>query len=152
MLIGTSGKEPHSKVMEDIWRNTIAAVPSDFGKLVYLASLRDTNSGVYHHYGLERVYSPEQCDAALRRSHLEVFYRWLEKPLEEQKDDLEFYLRGVEGDLPTIVENWNLLQPYLAYAPVDCEPAAREWFISDLRIILDLLQAGARPPAPESTA
>ena len=152
MLIGTSGKEPHSKVIEDVWRKTITAVPSDFGKLAYLASLRDVNSGLYHHYGLENVYSPEQCDAALRRSHLEVFYRWLEKPLEEQKDDLEFYLRGVEGDLPTVLRNWQVLQPYLGYLPMEGQAAAREWFLSDLRIILDLLLAEAGTPAPKSTA
>ena len=152
MLIGTSGKEPHTKVLEDVWRNTIAAVPSDFGKLVYLASLRDSNSGLYHHYGLESVYSSEQSDASLRRSHLEILYLWLEKSLEEQKDDLEFYLRGVEGDLPTVLKNWQDLQPYLAYPPGETGVSAREWFLSDLRIILDLLQAALRPAAPAITA
>ena len=146
MLIGTSDHEPHSKVLHDLWRNTIAAVPSDFGKLVYLASLRDNNSGLYHHYGLERTYSPEQCDAAIHRSHQEVLYGWLEKSLEEQKSDLEFYFRGVEGDLPQVLDNWAELRPYLSYLPADTSSAAREWFLSDLQIVLDLLVAGLGRP------
>jgi hypothetical protein len=145
MLIGTSDEGPHSRVLEDVWRNTISAVPSDFGKLVYLSSLRDPNSGLYHHYGLENVYSPEQCDAAIHRSHQEVLYRWLEKPLEEQKSDLEFYFRGVDGDLPTVLQNWAELQPYFGYIPADTPKAARQWFLADLGIILDLLAAGLRP-------
>ncbi len=140
----TTGPEQPDPALEDIWQKTLSGVPSEFGKLAYLASLRDANSGVYHHYGLEQLYSPEQCDEALHCSHLEVFYRWLERSLEEQKDDLEFYLRGVEGELPVIVSNWELLQPYLGYVPAAANEAARQWFLSDLRIILELL-APARP-------
>lgn len=145
-LIGTSDNEPHSRVLHDLWRNTLSAVPSDFGKLVYLASLRDDNSGLYHHYGLERAYTAEQSDAAIHRSHQEVLYSWLEKPLEEQLSDLEFYFRGVEGDLPQVLQNWGELQPYLSYLPADTPRAAREWFLSDLRIVLDLLAANLRRP------
>ncbi len=152
MQLGASSDDPQSKVLEDVWRQTIAAVPSDFGKLVYLASLRDANSGLYHHYGLENIYSPEECDQALRTSHHEVLQAWLEKSLEDQKEDLEHYLRGVEGDLSTVLNNWWVLQPYVGYLPVEASPATREWFLSDLKIILELLQSGARPSAPDSPA
>jgi len=134
-----------ARALDDVWQKTLCGVPSEFGKLAYLASLRDANSGIYHHYGLEQLYSQEQCDEALHGSHLEVFYRWLEKSLEEQKDDLEFYLRGVDGTFPTILSNWELMQPYLSYVPARANEAARQWFLSDLRIILALLSPA--PPA-----
>jgi hypothetical protein len=143
----TPEQEVSDRVLEDVWQKTLSGVPSEFGKLVYLASLRDANSGVYHHYGLEQLYAPEQCDEALHRSHLEVFYRWLEKSLEEQKDDLEFYLRSVEGELPAILDNWELLQPYLGYAPAGATDSSRQWFLSDLRIILKLLAPSRRSTA-----
>ena len=144
MLMGASDRGAHGKILEDVWSNTISSVPSEFGKLVYLSSLRDANSGAYHHYGLEHVYSPEQCNLALRQSHREVFYRWLNLKLSEQKEDLEFYLRSVEGDLPTILATWSTLRPYRGYLPVTATNAEREWFLSDLEVILDLLSADAR--------
>lgn len=152
MELRNTGDGPQAKILEDVWRQTIAALPSDFGKLVYLASLRDANSGLYHHYGLENVYSSEECDEALRTSHLDVLQQWLEKSLEEQKEDVEHYLRSVEGDLPTILSNWETLQTYVGYLPIEASPATREWFLSDLKIILGLLQLSAWPAAPDPSA
>jgi len=147
-----SPTQPHQEalpdpVLEDVWTKTLRGVPSEFGKLVYLASIRDPNSGIYHHYGLEQLYSQEQCHEALHRSHVEVLYRWLEKSLEEQKEDLEYYLRGVEGQLPDILQNWEVMQPYLGYPPAGINEAARLWFLSDLRIILALLSPARRATA-----
>ncbi len=152
MAIGTSGPQAHTKVLEDLWRNTISAIPSDLGKLVYLASLRDPNSGCYHHYGLETIYSPEQSDRALRQSHLELFYGWLKKPLAEQKEDLEHYFRTVEGELGTILENWKILEPYRGYAPLEADGAGRQLFVDDLRLIVDLMLCELFPSARPSTA
>jgi hypothetical protein len=141
-----------TRVVEDVWEKTLRGIASDFGKLVYLASLRDPNSGLYHHYGLEALYAQEECQEALRQSHMEVLYRWLEKSLEEQKDDLEFYLRGVEGELGVVLDNWQTLQPYLAYLPVQSDEAARQWFLSDLKIILEILRREARLPVRQPSA
>ena len=40
----------------DLWRNTLSQIPTLFGRLVYLSSLRDSNSGAYEHYGLAKVF------------------------------------------------------------------------------------------------
>ena len=74
MGIGATGPQAHTKVIEDLWRRTISVIPSEVGRLVYLGSLLDPNSGRYNHYGLETIYSPEQSDRALRQTHLELFY------------------------------------------------------------------------------
>ena len=148
MGIGATGPHAHTKVLEDLWRRTMSAIPSDLGKLAYLGSLLDPNSGRYRHYGLETVYSPEQADRALRQTHVELFYAWLQKPLAEQKEDLEHYCRTVEGELGTIAENWKVLEPYRAWVPVEADDAGRRLFFDDLRLILDLLLEELFPPAP----
>lgn len=150
MTLGTSHGQPHTKVIQDVWKNTISTIPSDIGKLAYLASLRDPNSGRYRHFGLESLYSPEQADAALRQTHLELFYDWLKKPLAEQKEDLEHYFRTVEGDLGTVLENWAVLEPYRNCIPLDADGAGRQLFLDDLALIVDLMEHELFPTRPST--
>ena len=139
------------KIMDDVWRRTVSAIPSEIGKLAYLASLRDLNSGQYHHYGLEAVYSPEDCDDAFRATHTKVFYEWLQRPLADQKDDLEHYFRTVEGQTETILENWRSLEPYRSFLPLEVDAAARQLFFEDLALIIDLMLVEL-PPVPSPGA
>jgi hypothetical protein len=39
----------------DLFKNTLSRIPTLFGRLAYLASLRDSNSGIYRHYGLASI-------------------------------------------------------------------------------------------------
>src|SRR4051812_33121708 len=57
----------------DLWRHTLSQIPTIFGRLVYLSSLRDPNTGVYHHYGLAQRFDEESADQTLRESHLKAF-------------------------------------------------------------------------------
>jgi len=136
------------KIVEDLWDRTISAIPSHIGKLAYLSSLRDSNSGRYNHYGLETIYSAEESDITLREAHLELFYEWLKKPLQDQKEDLELYFRTVEGELDEVLENWKLLEPYRSFIPADADAAGRRLYLDDVGIILDLMQSELFPPAP----
>lgn len=140
-----AARDDYGKVLDDVWRRTISAIPSEVGKLAYLSSLRDPNSGQYNHYGLEALYSAEDADRALRQTHINVFYAWLSRSLADQKDDVEHYFRTVEGDLDVIVDNWRDLQPYRGFIPVESDTAGRQLFLSDLGIILDLLASEFYP-------
>ena len=79
----------------DLWRNTISQIPSVFGKLVYLASLRNPNNGAYEHHGLALVFGEDEANKALRNSHNKVFAEWLSFNLEQQKADLDLYISGL---------------------------------------------------------
>jgi len=72
----------------DLWRNTLSQIPTTFGRLIYLASLRDQNTGAYHHHGLAQLFDEEQANQTLRQSHNQVFSEWLCFNLEQQKKDL----------------------------------------------------------------
>ena len=43
----------------NLWRNTLSQIPSVFGRLVYVSSLRNSNNGRYEHHGLTLVYGEE---------------------------------------------------------------------------------------------
>src|SRR5260370_31284639 len=86
------------KAAADLWRNTLSQISTNFGKLVYLSSLRDPNTGQYHHHGLAALFGDQESEQALRRSHTEVFEKWLNLPLQDQKEDLDEYLSSLDQD------------------------------------------------------
>jgi hypothetical protein len=75
------------RVTEDFTSRTLAAIPSDFGKLCYVCSLRDHQTGRYLHEGLTFIYSEASVQEAVSQCHEELFTRILETPLEEQEAD-----------------------------------------------------------------
>src|SRR5271170_3371121 len=88
----------------DLWRNTVSQIPSVFGRLVYLASLRNPNNGCYEHHGLALVFGEDEANKALRNSHTAVFAEWLSFNLEQQKADLDLYITGLFEDKRVVVE------------------------------------------------
>ncbi|MDP9115300.1 MAG: hypothetical protein M3O20_16675, partial [Acidobacteriota bacterium] len=59
--------------LADLWKHTLSQIPTVYGRLVYLASLRDPNSGTYRHHGLSASFGREQSIYALRKSHEQTF-------------------------------------------------------------------------------
>ena len=136
----------------DVWKRTLSQIPTEFGRLAYLASLRNPNTGRYEHFGLARVYSDEESDEALRRSHTEALARWLGWGLAQQRRDLEEYLETLEGGREAALDAWRSLGSHRHLLPTDASEAQRELFVQDLELILDLLRhelspAGRNPAA-----
>src|SRR5262245_39676837 len=86
---------------------TLAAIPNVYGRLIYIASLRDLSSGRYEHSGLVAVYSPETVQEALKFCHQEIFSRVLEMPLSAQEQDLSECLEGMTGPLTATIAHWR---------------------------------------------
>jgi hypothetical protein len=125
---------------ENVWDRTVSQIPTTFGRIAYLASLRNENSGRYEHFGLAHIYSGEEADRVLRACHQEVFGDWLNFSLMQQRNDLEAYLNSIEDDRQTVLATWLDLSPYRNLIPADATPAERRLYLSDLELILDLLR------------
>jgi hypothetical protein len=125
---------------EDVWDRTLAQIATTFGRIAYLASLRNENSGRYEHFGLARIYSGEEADRVLRACHQEVFSDWLNFSLMQQRNDLEAYLNSIDDDRKTVLATWLDLSPYRNLIPADSTAAERRLYLSDLELILDLLR------------
>jgi hypothetical protein len=126
--------------LTETWRRTLAGIPTHPGRLAYLASLRDTNTGRYEHFGLAQKMGAEESDRLLRDSHMEVFRQWLDFGLERQYRELGDYLADLEGDKREIVFNWLSLGPYAAWIPADSRDVERKLFYADIASLLELVR------------
>ena len=124
---------------EDLWRRTLAQMPSIYGRLVYLSRLRNNDTGRYEHHGLAMMFDAELADAALRESHLRSFREWLAMDLEQQRADLELFLSEQPGGRRTILEAWLRLGPYRGSLPAAASPADRALFEGEFEALLRIL-------------
>ena len=123
----------------ELWRRTLSQIPCFFGRIVYLATLRDTNTGLYQHHGFAQRFTPREADRTLRRSHENIFNDWLTFSLEEQKNDLEMYLAQTGETRDIVLENWRKSQPFASFIPANAHAAQKQLFLADLKIVLDLI-------------
>ncbi len=133
------------QVVEDITARTLAAIPTEFGKLLYLSSLRDISTGEYVHEGLVARYSREAVQQALGYCHQELFLRVLEMSLEQQEWDLRACLESLEGEFRGKLQRWRETEFYRLLIPSDSPEYLREVFLANVGAVLDVaLEEGAR--------
>ncbi|MCX6592966.1 MAG: hypothetical protein NTZ56_15715 [Acidobacteria bacterium] len=131
----------------NLWLRTLAQIPSLFGRLVYLSSLRDANSDAYQHHGLAMVFGEAEADQALRESHEKAFADWLMYGLEQQKADLDLFLSTLDTPKRLLLESWQRLTPYKNLIPSRAGSAQESLYLADLETLLRLLrnEYGAAP-------
>jgi hypothetical protein len=131
--------QQNQRVIEDFSSRTLAAIPTDTARLLYVATLRDMASGRYRHEGLATIYSEAAVHEALNYCHQELFARILETPLAQQEQDLRECLAAMEGFFRATAANWLELEFYRVLVPLDTPEYLRNLFCSNLRILLALL-------------
>jgi hypothetical protein len=119
---------------------SILEIESAYGRLVYLASLRNSDSGRYEHFGLESDAGID-LDLSLRRLHEFVFREWVSYSLERKKADIELYISGLDSiDPADLVDAWLRMTPYKNLVPAAIRGPERKRHISDFEAILGLLK------------
>jgi hypothetical protein len=130
----------NKSVVRDFTSTTLAAIPNLYGRLIYIAALRDLSTGHYEHSGLTALYSPEAIQEALECCHHEIFQRILETPLAVQADDLRECLEEMDGSFSSTLSNWRRMESYRILPPGNAPDYLRELFFSNLRALLEILE------------
>jgi hypothetical protein len=136
----------------DVWRHTLSQIPYLYGRLAYLGSLRNANTGKYEHHGLAQLYGADRTHRTLLESHEAAFADWLNYDLAHQESDLALYLATLGGELATVLSAWSQLATYKNMIPLTATPAQRELYLLDLEALLLVLKAGAEASLRERTA
>jgi hypothetical protein len=129
----------YRRVIEDFCCATLAAIPSVFGRLVYISSLCDLSTGRYDHAGLAALYPDEAVQEALKATHEENFLRILETPLSLQEIDLRDCLQEMAGGLAVAAVHWQRMEAYRVLIPEDVPEYLKELFCSNMRALLEIL-------------
>jgi hypothetical protein len=125
---------------EDLQRRTLSQIPCDFARLIYLASMRDYNSAIYHHEGLAARYGQEQARDALQASHRDIFRRLVSLPLEKLVTELEAYVEASHEAPDGFIHAWQELEPYRVAVPMEADSSMVQLFLSNIRLALEVLR------------
>jgi hypothetical protein len=136
----TTQLQQNRRIIQDFTLTTLAGIPGEFGRLTYMASLRDLSSGKYEHAGLAALYPDEAVQQALELCHEQIFERVLETPLARQEADLKECLERMQGGLSSALAHWRRLEAYRVLMPERAPGYLKELFCSNLRALLELLQ------------
>jgi hypothetical protein len=138
------------RVIEAFTRRSLATIPTQLGRIFYVASLRDPAAGTYRHPDLEAAFPAGSVQDALAYCHRELFDRVLELSLEEQEKDARRLFEEMSGPPERTSRRWLEEEAYRSIAPPGAPAYLCDLFESNMRVVLRLI-AGSPPsasPAP----
>ena len=134
--------------MEDLYGRTLSKMPRPLDRLIYLASTRDYNTGVYYHEGLTSSFTEELACEALAEYHGEAFAELFSSSLQDLVRQLEGYMHSTHSSPGEFIAAWRNLEPYRVAIPVASDPLAAELLFSNIRVALAILEVRRGiPPA-----
>jgi hypothetical protein len=140
-----TGDSTSDSLTSYIGDSVLRDLPNDLTRMIYLASLRDCNSGLYLHPEISHRWGLHAADQAFRICHEEVFRRLLTTRLPEYVCQLQEYIRYTRGETITMLKTWKSLQAYRATVPVGALAASAEFFFLNLSIALEILSQENSP-------
>lgn len=134
------------------WSRDLCQISTAYGRLVYLASLCNPDTGRYDHYASSPTDRAD-ANSKLRRLHEIFFKEWIGYSLERKKRDVEEYIEGIDQvDRAELVDAWLRLTPYKNLVPAPIQGPERQKHISDFEAILGLLKNVYGVAAPDPAA
>jgi hypothetical protein len=129
------------EVAADILRALTVSLPNDLSRLIFLATLRDNNSGHYFHPDLARRFSESIADRAMLACHHRVYKQVVALSIEDLTDQLDLYVTTVPASRERMIESWTKLKAYRATIPINTDPISAEIFFMKVEVAVAILEA-----------
>jgi hypothetical protein len=143
---------PLQQAYDDLVYRSLSRIPCELGRLIYLASTREYNTGNYYHEGLADRFGIEAAQKAMEIAHRQAFYKVSACSLEELVEELAKYLASTKEEPQECLRAWQKLEPYRVAVPADVNSTVARLFTSNLRLALAILRFRQRPPGQHRLA
>ncbi len=141
---GVSGhgasEELQAAAAADFKRHTLASFDTQLACVVYVASLRDYNTGRYYHDGLAALYGPAAAEMALASCHDALFQQVVRMSAAELVSDLIGFIEQTDGSRNEILQSWQTLKAYQTLIPLRSDSVSTQLFMSNMNIAVMILR------------
>ena len=145
MMPSTPTRMDVQQAANDLRSRTLSEIPRSLDRLIYLASMRDYNTGLYYHDGLASRFSQEVACEALADCHREAFRQLVGCSLQGLVGQMEAYMDSTHTSPSEFLTTWTRLEPYRVAIPVETDPLSVQFLFSSFRIALAILGARLAP-------
>ena len=129
------------EAVEYLHNRTLASLPGDVARLVYLASTRDYNTGEYLHDGIIYRFGEEIAVEAMAACHQEIFKRLAYGSFKTLMQELASYMESLTVQPAKFLDVWREYEPYRAMLPHGCDSVSLKLFFYDIMTALEVLKA-----------
>ncbi len=129
------------EAVEYIHNRTLASLPGDVARPVYLASTRDYNTGEYLHDGIIYRFGEEIAVEAMAACHQEIFIRLAYGSFKTLMQELASYMESLTVQPAKFLDVWREYEPYRAMLPHGCDSVSLKLFFYDIMTALEVLKA-----------
>jgi len=140
------------QAVDDLRHRTLSEIPRSLDRLIYLASMRDYNTGLYYHDGLASRFTQEVACQALADCHRDAFNQLVSCSLRELVAQMEEYISATHTSPRNFVTAWKKLEPYRVAVPVETDPVVAHFLFSSFKIALAVLEARLHSAQAEPVA
>jgi hypothetical protein len=134
---------------EDLRSRTLVQTSGPLDRMIYLASMRDYNTGLYVHQGLAARFSAEVACEALAGCHQECFRELISLGLKDLTEQLNVYMQSTGTGADDFLRTWRELEPYRVAVPVGTDSLVAQFLFSNLKVALAILEhQNSRVPEP----
>jgi hypothetical protein len=130
-----------ASLRKQIQEALLNALPNDLSRMIYIATMRDNNSGHYYYPELTRKFSTDIVDRAMLACHGQIFERVVQLSLEDLTDSLDVYMAGTHVLKARVIQSWKKLRAYRATIPINSDPISAEVFFMKVEVAVAILEA-----------